>query len=59
MPKTVLAPSAAAVKTMEFCSVWRKIALPRSRWKFSRPTKAPVSPMRASLRLSQTDRTNG
>ena len=57
--KTVLAPSAKAVNTIEFCRVCRKIALPRSRSKFSRPTKAPVSPMRASLRLNQTERTKG
>ena len=59
IPKTVLALSASAVKMMEFCRVWKKIELVRSRWKFSRPTKEPVSPTRASLKLSQTDSAKG
>jgi hypothetical protein len=44
---------------IEFCRVCRKMELVRSRWKFSRPTKVPVSPIRASLRLSQTERAKG
>ena len=59
IPNTVLAARAAAVNTMEFCSVCRKIEL-ESKWlKLASPIKLPVLPTRASLRLSQTESTNG
>jgi len=59
MPSTVFAASAAAVKTIEFCRVWMKMLLRSSLAKLSRPTKWPLSPTRASLRLNHSDSTNG
>jgi hypothetical protein len=54
-----LAARAAAVNTMVFCSVCRKIEL-ESKWlKLVSPTKLPALPTRASLRLNQTESTNG
>ena len=59
MPRTVLSVSAAVVNTIEFCRVWRKIELERSRRKLSSPTKLPASPTRASLKLNQRESTKG
>ena len=43
-PSTVLKVRAMAVKTKEFCTVWRKVSLARMSRKFLRPTKGPGEP---------------
>jgi hypothetical protein len=59
MPSTILAVSAAAVNTKEFCSVCWKIELENRRSKLPSPTKLPDVPTRASLRLNHTESTKG
>ena len=51
-PSTVLKVRAMAVKTKEFCTVWRKVSLARMSRKFLRPTKGPGEPMRLHANMN-------